>query len=129
MKFSPQKVQAITALPGNERYSHFVKVAADLRSVWGLYQDGWALMLDEGQVSHFPIWPAEPYAAQCASSEWLEYQPREIDLDDLFDALIPKLKESGTRIAVFPTPEEKGVSPELDLLEIDLRRELARMES
>ncbi len=128
MKYNLQKVRAITALSGPDRYSHFVKVAADLRSVWGLYQDGWALMHDADEKSYFPIWPAEPYAEQCAVSEWADYRPREIDLDDLFDALIPKLRESSTGLAVFPTPEEKGVTPEFEVLEADLRTELSRIE-
>lgn len=128
MKFTHQKVLAITNLPGPDRYSHFVKVAADLRSVWGLYQDGWALMRDSDGNSYFPLWPAEPYAAQCAASEWAGYQPREIDLDDLFDALIPKLLESDTGVAVFPTPGERGVTPAIEMLETDLRAELSRIE-
>lgn len=128
MKFDQKKVDAITALPGAERYSHFVKVAADLPAVWGLYRAGWALARDADGKFYFPLWPAEPYAAQCALAEWAPYEPREIPMDEIFDELIPGLKLADTGIAIFPTPGEKGTTPELDVIEADLRFELSRIE-
>lgn len=128
MNINPKKLRAVTSLPGPERYSHFIKVAADLRSVWGLYKDGWALSQDAGGKSYFPVWPAEPYAMQCATSEWAEYEPREIELDDLVEELFPRLTEAGTGLAVFPTPDERGVTPELEVVAADLRQELSRIE-
>lgn len=128
MNIESQKIRAVTSLAGPKRYSHFIKVAADLRSVWGLYKDGWALSQDADGRSYFPVWPAEAYAVQCATSEWESYEPREIDLDDLVDELFPKLRSTRTGLAVFPTPDEKGVTPELEVVEADLRLELSRIE-
>lgn len=128
MKFSQKKVDAVTALPGAERYSHFVKVAADLRAVWGLYHSGWALVLDADGRPFFPIWPAAPYAAQCAISEWEGYQPRQIELDDFLEQLLPQLRQSNTGVAVFLTPTEQGTTPALEVIEADLRSELSRIE-
>jgi len=128
MKINPKQMEAILALPGPKRYSHFIKVAADQRQVWGLYADGWALAGTDDGKQAFPIWPASEYAARCSAGSWAGYQPREIDLDTFFENLIPKLNKSGTLAAVFPTPEDKGVMPDLKLLEADLREELSKIE-
>jgi Protein of unknown function (DUF2750) len=128
MEINEKKLNAIMSLPGPKRYSHFIKVAADQRKVWGLFDDGWALVqTDQGQRA-FPIWPAADYARQFAVDEWKTYAPKEIDLDTLLDVLIPKLRESGDLVAVFPTPNQKGVFPSLGVLSTDLRQELTRIE-
>lgn len=122
------KLRAVTALEGPKRYSHFIKVAADERMVWGLYQDGWALAGDSNGSEAFALWPAREYASQCATDAWEGYEPREIDIDTLFEILLPKLRLSKTAVAVFPTPGDKGVLPSLEVFESDLRHELSRIE-
>jgi hypothetical protein len=128
MKTNEKKIAAVLALPGPKRYSHFIKVAADQRKVWGLFRDGWALAVTDDGKRAFPLWPAEEYARQCAVQEWRDYTPREIDLDTLFEVLIPKLRDSGDIVAVFPTPCQRGVIPEVEVLVADLRHELGRIE-
>lgn len=76
----------------------------------------------------FPLWPAHEYAQECALAEWKAYAPREITLDTLLDVLIPKLQESGDLVAVFPTPNQKGVIPDFAVLVADLKQELGRIE-
>jgi Protein of unknown function (DUF2750) len=128
MKMNDKQLAAVFALPGPKRYSHFIKAAADQRRVWGLFDDGWALVGTEDGAEAFPLWPAKEYAAAYGAGEWEGYSPREIDLDSLLGILLPKLRESGTLVAVFPTPSNKGVIPSIDLLEENLRTELSRIE-
>jgi len=128
MKINEQKMQNVLALPAPKRYAHFIKVAADQRKVWGLYSDGWALAETTDGKRVFPFWPAKEYASLCARDDWSGYEPKEIDLDTLFQILFPKLKESNTLVGVFPTPTEKGITPELDQIKADLHNELARIE-
>jgi hypothetical protein len=128
MKITPKQIQSIVALPGQKRYEHFIKVAADQRRVWGLYRDGWALAGTAVGERVFPLWPAREYAELCADGDWAGYLPREIDLDELFDGLVPALRERGTQIAVFYTASDKGVIPDLHQFEADLRAELAKIE-
>src|SRR5262245_47523331 len=111
MKINPKQLEAVLALPGPKRYATFIKVAADQRRVWGLFSEGWALAATNEGSQAFPLWPASEYAARCASGAWAGYAPREIDLDTLFENLLPKLQETGTLAAVFPTPLDKGVTP------------------
>jgi Protein of unknown function (DUF2750) len=128
MKITAKQVETVEALAGPERYEHFIKVAADQRKVWGLYHDGWALAATNALQPVFPIWPAREYALRCASSEWSEYEPREIDLDDLFQVLLPLLRKKGTQLGVFYTTKDKGVITELGQIEADLKLELAKIE-
>jgi hypothetical protein len=128
MKINPRKLQAIISLPGPDRYSHFIKVAADQRKVWGLYLDGWVLFGTETGQPAFPIWPDKAYAELCAVEDWKDCEPEEIDLDDLMDDLVPKLKTSKDLLVVFPTPSCEGVIPDMDQLISDLKTELLRIE-
>lgn len=128
MKINAKQMEAVVSLPGPKRYASFIKVAADQRQVWGLFSEGWALATVDNGMQAFPLWPASEYAVLCASGSWNGYEPRAIDLDALFEKLLPKLAETRTLVAVFPTPNSKGVMPELELIEADLRAELARIE-
>ena len=128
MKITQKKIEAILSLPGPQRYSHFIKVAADQNKVWGLFFDGWALAeYGNGQKS-FPIWPAYEYAALCCAGDWSRFEPRAIDLDSFFDELIPSLKRKNTVVSIFLTPTDKAVLPSFDLLEANLRDELQKIE-
>jgi hypothetical protein len=82
---------------------------------------------DEGERT-FVLWPAAEYAKLCAVNNWSEYEAREIDLDTLFEILLPKLKEDGTLVGIFPIPSGKGTTPELEEFEAHLRYELAKIE-
>jgi len=128
MRINQKQIESVLALPGPKRYAHFIKVAADQRCVWGLFSEGWALAATDNGKEVFPLWPAREYAERCVCGVWSDYQPREIDLDTLFENLLPKLQESGTSVGVFPTPADKGVTPDLKQLEGDLRDELAKIE-
>ena len=125
-EISEKQAQAVASLPGPERYSHFVKVVADTAVAWGLWQDGWAMVgTDDGQQA-FPLWPARIYAERCAIGEWAGYEPAEIDVDDLVGELLPRLETDGVLPAVFMTPDARAVTPSIDTLLADLRRELDR---
>jgi hypothetical protein len=128
MKINREKMLGVLALPAPKRYAHFIKVVADQRKVWGLFSDGWALAETNDGKRVFPLWPAQEYAVLCARDDWSGYEAREIDFDTLIEVLIPKLKKSGTLAGVFPTPEDKGITPELEQLVADLRNELAKIE-
>jgi len=128
MRINPKQIDAVMALPGPKRYDHFIKVAADRRFVWGLYNNGWALAGDSEEKQLFPLWPAKEYADLCAKDNWSGYVPKQIDLDDLMEALIPRLRKEGAGLAVFYTPNRQGVVPELDQFIADLRAELGKIE-
>ncbi len=124
MGSSKKKIEAIVALPGQKRYSHFIKTIADREEVWGLYLDGWALAVTGDGDEVFPMWPAKEFADICARNEWINYEATHFSLDELMDELLPNLKNDNVLPGVFYTPEEKGVTPSVDQLLSDLKEEL-----
>lgn len=128
MRISDKKRAAILALAAPERYAHFIKVAADQNRVWALHDEGWALMGAENGLEVFPVWPAEEYAALCATGDWKSYSPKAISLESFLQELLPSLRNSRTLLGIFPTPSGKGITPSLDQLHSDLTTELARIE-
>lgn len=123
-----KQVEAVLNLPAPKRYDHFIKVVADRQLAWGLFADGWALAATTEGKPIFPLWPAKEYAALCAVGDWAGYLPRDINMEDLLDGLLPSLSERGTELGIFPTSQDKGVLPEVAVFEADLRNELAKFE-
>ncbi len=76
----------------------------------------------------FPLWPAEEYAKLLAVGDWLEYEARSIDIDDLMDGLLPKAREDGTQLGIFPSPTDKAVVPSIETFEADMNNELSKYE-
>jgi Protein of unknown function (DUF2750) len=128
MPMNPKQFEAVIKLPAPQRYDHFIKVVADRQLAWGLYADGWALAGTDDGKAVFPLWPAKEYAALCAEGEWAGYTPKEIDMDDLMEGLLPSLRERETLLGVFYTPQDKGVMPEVSVFEADMKQELAKFE-
>ncbi len=110
------------------RLPHFIKMAADQRKVWGLWDDGWAMAGTDDKVDVFPLWPAQEYAASCALDSWFKYQPCEIDLDSLFNELLPDFSQKGILVGIFTTPQSRSITPDLKQFESDLKQELSRIE-
>jgi hypothetical protein len=123
-QINPKQQAAVSALPGQQRFEHFVKVVADSEEAWGLYQEGWALAAADDGTTVFPLWPAKEYADACAVSEWQGYEPVPIALDRLMGERLPKLKADGVLPGVFFTPSSKGVTPSVDELLRALNEEL-----
>jgi hypothetical protein len=121
-----KQIEAVLALSGPERVKHFAKVVSDREEAWGLYDDGWASSATEEGATAFPLWPARDYAQLCAALEWSAYSPRAIALDDLMEALLPMLREQSAGVAVFQTPEGRGVTVTPDELHRMLASELER---
>lgn len=127
-KLNSEQVRAVLALPGPERYEHFVKRVADWQLAWGLWDNGWASGRNDDGADTFPLWPARDYAALCATGPWEGFQPREIPVETLLDEILPNLAAEGSEPSVFPTPDEESVFPGVELLIEDLRHELSRYE-
>jgi hypothetical protein len=124
-----QEFASVIRLPAPKRYSYFLKKVSDWRQLWSLATvDGWAEASDDAVKMLVPIWPHERFAKACATAAWQDYEPRRIDLDVWIEHWIPGMTKDGKEVAVFPTPDEKGVVVPPERLFADLSQELAQYE-
>ena len=124
-----EELASVVSLAAPDRYSYFIKQSADLESIWSLSEgDGWVLMNDDHGKELVPIWPHERFAASCATEKWANAVPRLIELDKWLANWIPGMLRDGRQIAVFPTPEDKGIAVRPSQLKEDLEEELLKYE-
>lgn len=120
---SNKQLQAILNLNATERYKHTIKQIVGWNEVWGLYDQDWALLEDNGSL-YFPIWPAEEYAALCATGRWGRYSPKNIDLGEFFGKIVPHLIDEKKILSVFITPTDPGFTPDYEEFSGDVSEEL-----
>ena len=124
-----EEFRTVVALPAPERYAYFIKRAAGHGELWSLTDtDGWVIAVDDENTGHIPVWPHPRFASACAEGPWQDAKPTPIEIDEWVVAWLPKVREDGLRVAVFQTPEDKGVGVSADRLKSDLEDELAAFE-
>jgi len=129
LQVSDREFAAVTRLAGPARYDHTIKRIADWLQIWCLrFDDGWACVANDQQERFFPIWPAERYAAACASGRVASGQPAAIAVQVWLDTMTPNFVNEGTGIAVFPVTESGGVTVTAAQFAVDLQAELTRYE-
>lgn len=118
-----KEFQAVIKLPANIRYEYFIKKVVDEETVWGLYNDGWAVTEDEDGTLLLPFWPKKAFAQHCAIEEWAEYSCESMDLDELMEEFLPRLLEDGYKPSIFFNNVDSAVL-EVETLIRDLETEL-----
>src|SRR5688500_17655473 len=108
-RLAEREFSAISSLPAEQRYEHFVKRVADWQAVWGLKgARGWVSAGDTTGRECMPFWPHRRYAEALATGEWADSEPTEIALADFTEKWLPGMERDGLLVAVFPTPTMKG---------------------
>ncbi len=126
---SDQEFESVLFLPGAKRYSYFVKKVADWEEIWSLRnQDGWVLFADPAGSGVVPVWPHERFAQACSEGEWQDCQPVVIELSVWMERWIPGMMRDKKKVAIFATPQDKGVVVEPDKLYVDLSEECEQFE-
>jgi len=124
-----KEIAAVLQLDGPKRYSYWVKKVADQQVVWSLWQaDGWALAADDQGRQLVPVWPHEKFAELCARDVWAGYAPKAIEIEAWMERWIPGMQRDTILVAVFPTPNDRGVAVDPAKLGEDLQEELSNYE-
>jgi hypothetical protein len=107
------EVEAVLALPSDERYDYFVKRCVDWETLWTLP--------DASVEGARPLWPHAAFAAACAVDDWAGRTPVPIGLSEwLAD------KAAREQVQVFPRPNRDLEPTDRWRLAQDLRNELKR---
>jgi Protein of unknown function (DUF2750) len=121
-----KEFQHVRSLPADGRYEYFVKKVCDWQQVWGLWNEGWAIMADTEGKEVFPVWPHPIYAEAYAIGEWKGYRPREIRLQDWLGKWLPGLENDGRLIAIFPSTEGQPPTVNSNQLRADIEEECSK---
>ena len=124
-----EQFSAVSALAGPVRFKHFISRVTDWETVWGLRnKSGWVVAGDDAGNSGFPVWPHPDYALACATGDWDGNSSAPIDVHDFVENWLPEMDADGVFIAVFPTPEMRGVPINASELQSYLQDELSQYE-
>jgi Protein of unknown function (DUF2750) len=123
-----KKLENILDLSAQERYLYFIRKVADSEKVWGLYDEGWALLADDDNNEVLPFWPESEFAQICAIDKWSNYKPKSIDIYSFVDKWLTGMRKDNKKAGVFYNPQGKGLIIEPEKLRNDLKEELKQYE-
>lgn len=123
MELNEEEIKNVCKLEGSKRYQYFIKRVADNNKLWGLYNDGWALVSD-GKRKYLPIWSHIEFAKLNQVGDWCDYTPEVIELQDFITNKLPQMQDDGLSTCVFLTLKDYGVCPDNTRLKNDLLNEL-----
>jgi hypothetical protein len=119
-----KEFESVSNLSGAKRYEYFIKKVVNNEKLWGLYNDGWAMVADDNENEMIPFWPQKEFAEACCLGDWSNYKAEEIDLYEFIDGWLVDMKKDGLLTAIFYTKDDKGVVVEPDMLLQNLNKEL-----
>lgn len=128
-KMNKPQFDEVVSLTATQRYNHFVSKVTDWQVLWTLKgSDGYVLFGDNEGNECIPVWPHHEYAAALANGEWSDSKPERLELEAFMTNWIPRMIKDNRKLAVFPTPDKKGVVVAPSQLQKDLQRELEQYE-
>lgn len=123
-----KKIENILKMTDDERYDYFIRKVADFEQIWGLNDNGWALLGDNDGNQILPLWPEKEFAELCAVDQWKNYKPESIELNNFLEKWIPGMINDKTLINIFLIPGANGSVVSPPTLESDLEDELEQYE-
>lgn len=121
------KIDNILQLSNYERYYYFIRKVADFEEVWGLYNDGWAVLGDKQGLEVVPFWPEKEFADLCVGDQWKKYSPKSISIEDFMEKWLPGMEGDGRQISVFYKNISNGLIKSPKEVSDDLEAELKNL--
>ena len=118
-----KEIARVIAMTGGERYSFFLGKVSDWEEVWSVadHEGKWRQMDDSAGNKLCPVWPAAAYVTICCTDEWKDLKPKCIPISSFKAKWIPGLMKDSVGLAVFPTPQCRGVVVDPIKLDDDLQ--------
>lgn len=103
---NPEQAKSVLALDSSARSTHCLGLIGDWEELWGVRNDeGWLVPCAPDDVQYLPIWPHPEYAQMTADDRFPGYIPERITLSDFMSEWLPRMKEDGVKVGVFPDIE------------------------
>jgi hypothetical protein len=118
------KANNIMSSSAEERYNYFIRKVADFQEVWGLYNEGWAMLADNKEQTIIPFWPEEAFAKLCVGGAWENYEPKKIELNIFLEKWLPGMRNDGKFVGIFYNTDGKGIVVQPDKLLENIQEEL-----
>jgi len=109
-KPTDKEISTLVAEISDKRYEYFIHKVVDQRQVWSLRDSGgWRVVEDNAKHECVPVWPHPRYAELYATEEFQDSHPEAIPLDIFIERWLPGMEKDKRLVAVFPTPQNKGI--------------------
>jgi len=121
-----QEFAAVSALPGPDRYTHFIGQVVDWGDVWGLCGPGrvGARRRRQWPTTHAGLAARAVRRGMRNRGVGGGSVPEAIPLDRWLEGWLPGIARDGRAVAVFPVPNGVGVTVEAEWLACDLSEAL-----
>lgn len=123
-----KKIENVVKLSDEDRYDYFIRKVADFEELWGLHNNGWALLGDDLNNQILPFWPEKEFAELCAVGQWAEYKAKSINLDSFLEKWVSGMEKDKMLVNIFRTPRSKGKTVSPRELGNDIEEELEQYE-
>ena len=101
-----EQSKSVLALDNEARSVHCIGQIGDWEELWGVRNDeGWLVPCATEDMQYFPIWPHPDYAQMTADDQFPGHVPERIALDDFMSKWLPRLKDDGVKVGIFPNME------------------------
>jgi hypothetical protein len=123
-----KKIENLMNLSEKEKYNYFIRKVVDFEEIWGLYNNGWALLGDEKNNQVCVFWPEKELAELCAIGKWNGYEACVIDLNDFLEKWITGMEKDNFLVSIFYNNQSMGKTVLPQQLRNDLIKELEQYE-
>jgi len=121
-----KKIENILKMSNENKYSYSLRKVADFEEVWGLYNEGWAMLGNRSNEVVFPFWPEKEFAKFVAEDTWEEYIPKSVNIYDFIEKWLPSMSKDN--INIFYDSINKGLIVSPLKLKEDLELEMEQYE-
>jgi len=119
---SAKNRESSLSLSDNKRYELFVSKVAEYGEIWSLAnEEGWVTVVTDEGENCLPVWPHPDYAADWATGDWADCEPKMIPLDVWLERWTPGLDQDETLLVVLPNLKEQAVLVDPWQLDEDIR--------
>ena len=126
---NPPQAKAVLALDSRARSTHCLGQIGDCEELWGARNDeGWLIRCAPDDGQYFPIWPHPEYARITLGDLFPEHTAERITLDDFMSEWLPRFRDEGVKIGIFPNVEWTMWLMEAEDVIVSLNDEIAQYE-